>query len=669
MSSPRPTLTGTDVPQAPNLTRVRAIVEAAARGATSAAEAATATGLSPRHAGYAMHAARTLGLLAPDSSITPLGESLRASTAGSEDERRVLRRGVEDSPVLAAIAPHLLSAVPPTRRSIVDRILRRTKLARATADHRAGGLLAWRAQLVQPRPDIAGVVTPRRGRERTRAAPRPLPAPVQLRDALVRDLIRDNPWWEGRPTVQLPAFRRDFLASIRRRLDQKLAPIVVVRGPRQVGKTTAQFQLIEDLLAAGVAPTAILRVQFDDLDGLDSLDEPILRIVDWYEATVLGCSLNEAARAGRRTYLFLDEVQNLSDWAIQLKHLVDGSTTQVVVTGSSALRIELGRDSLAGRISSLEVGTLTLREIAGIRFGADLPPVLRGVNGLDRLADRAYWESVREHGVTHARTRNEAFRAFSDRGGYPLVHAHPDAPWPEVADQLNETVIRRVIQHDLRIGDRGRRRDAPLLEEVFRLACRYAGQTPTLDLFVREAQRAQHANVGAQRVRHYLEFLDRTLLLRLIRPLEIRIKRTRGAPKICLADHGLRASWLQELVPLDPAGLDAHPELAELAGRIAESTVGAYLSTITGLDLAHFPERSGEPEVDFIVTIGTQRIPVEVKFRRRIQPMMDTEGLRSFIEKRHNNAPFGILVTQADEVPELDPRIVAVPLASLLMMR
>ena len=58
-------------------------------------------------------------------------------------------------------------------------------------------------------------------------------------------------------------------------------------------------------------------------------------------------TLNEAARQSEATYLLFDEVQNLRDWAPQLKSLVDNSTTQVLVTGSSAMRIELGRE--AGR--------------------------------------------------------------------------------------------------------------------------------------------------------------------------------------------------------------------------------------------------------------------------------------------------------------------------------
>ena len=484
---------------------------------------------------------------------------------------------------------------------------------------------------------------------------------------LVEDLRRQNPWWEGRALPLLPPHRRHLVRQIQRRLGWKLAPIVVVRGPRQIGKTTAQLHWIEDTLKAGVPGRRILRVQFDDLREMGDFDSPILRIADWFERTVLGSTFNDAARSGAPAFILLDEVQNLDGWAPQLKSLVDSSTVQVVVTGSSALRIEAGRDSLAGRITSLEAGTLSLTEIAVLR-GQDLGEPYLQDNGLEPLTHASFWTGLRDHGQSCQEARDAAFTAFSGRGGYPLAHLRPDAPWEQVADQLNETVIKRVIQHDLRLGERGRKRDPALLEELFRLCCRYAGLTPTLQTLAREAQRALQANVGAQRINAYLRFLGDTLLLRLVPPLEIRLKRKRGSPKLCLVDHSLRASWLQEQIPLDPRKLREHPELTTVAGHLAESATGAVLASITGLDLAHFPERQGEPEVDFVLTIGVKRIPVEVKYQATIDPLRDTEGLRSFIEKAINQAPFGLLVTQTALPATLDPRIISLPLSSLMLL-
>ncbi|MFO0985052.1 MAG: AAA family ATPase [Planctomycetota bacterium] len=491
---------------------------------------------------------------------------------------------------------------------------------------------------------------------------------MTLPGVVVDDLRQQNPWWEGKPMRVLPETHRHLVGQIERRLELELAPIVVVRGPRQIGKTTAQMQVVKKLFDRGVPQRNVLRLQLDELPGLEELEQPILRVVRWFEATILGCTLNEAAHRRSPTYLFLDEVQNIQSWAPQLKALVDHATTQVVVTGSSALRIEQGRDSLAGRMSTIEAGVLSLSEIGKFK-GYDVGAPFLADNGLEPLTRLEFWRDLEAHGRAKARERDRSFALFSARGGYPLAIQRSDVPWEALADQLNETVIKRVIQHDLRVGERGRKRDATLLEELFRLACRYVGQAPDVQTLTRECQRALGANVGSERIRQYLRFLDGTLLIRLIQPLEIRLKKKRAAAKLCLADHALRASWLQEVVPVDPEGLDAVPHLATLAGRVAESIAGATLSTISGLDLAHLPARGDDPEIDFVLTIGTRRIPLEVKYQRSLDRLADTEGLRTFIEKSVNHAGFGVLVCLVDTVQIVDPRIVAMPLSTLMLLR
>lgn len=461
--------------------------------------------------------------------------------------------------------------------------------------------------------------------------------------------------------------RRWAFAPLLQRLLHGLTPAVVLRGPRQVGKTTILLQIIEHLLGEGVAPHRIFRLQFDALPQLKGFKTPILDLCRWFTESILRKSFHEAASANEGAYIFLDEVQNLPSWAPQLKYLVDMNPVHVLVTGSSALRIEAGRDSLAGRISTLEMGPLLLREVGQLRGYGDIQAFLPP-NGLAPLKDKNTWSGLREFGTQHTKFRIDSFDAFSQRGAYPKAQAEAAAPWEQVADFLNETVVQRAIVHDLRMGPRGQKRDENLLEEVFRLACRYIGQSPRQGLFLEEIKQAMQANVGWQRILAYLKFLDGTLLLRLIEPMELRLKRRRGASKICLCDHALRAAWLQEFIPLTKDGLQKAPHLSVLAGHIAESAAGYFLSSILGLDVAHFPERSREPEVDFVLTIGEQRIPVEVKYRRKIDHS-DTVGLRSFIDKPHYNAPFGILVTLGDEQASEDPRIISLPLSSLLLLR
>ncbi|MEX2116151.1 MAG: AAA family ATPase [Bacteroidota bacterium] len=488
-----------------------------------------------------------------------------------------------------------------------------------------------------------------------------------LTRGLEKTLRDNNPWWRGERMFGIPETRRWAFSNVLNGVQKGPTPVTVLRGPRQIGKTTLLNQVINHLLDEGVSPDCIFRVQFDELPELMKLSQPILDLTQWYSETILKSSFNKAASEGRKVYIFLDEVQNLKEWAPQLKHLVDLQPVRAVVTGSSALRIEAGRDSLAGRITTLEMGPLLLREIAALRKLGEIPPHLPS-NGLAPLKQKTFWTGLRAHGEQHRVLRDQAFAAFSERGAYPIAHAREDLPWENIADALNETVIRRAIQHDLRMGPKGKKRDEHLLEEVFRLACRYIGQSPAQNLYLAELKRVMHANLGWTRVLAYLKFLDGTLLLRLIEPLELRLKKRRGASKLCLCDHALRAAWLQEVIPITPQGLEAAPHLADLAGRIAESATGYFFRSIVNLDVAHFPERNDEPEIDYVLTVGEQRIPIEVKYRRRIDHQ-DTLGLRSFIERAHYNAPFGILVTMLDEVATDDPRIVSIPLSSLLLLR
>lgn len=501
-------------------------------------------------------------------------------------------------------------------------------------------------------------------------APQPDLITGSLPHRLVADLHSQNPWWSSRSLPPLPAFKRWPFDLLMKRITREppLARINLVRGPRQIGKTTLQFQVIENLLANGIDPKRLFRVQFDELPSFRSIGkgEPILEIVDWYQSRILQSDLNKEARRGLPSLLFFDEVQNLADWDVQLKALVDRTDVRLIASGSSAVRIELGRDSLAGRIQTLEIGPFRLSEIAAVRGIGDLPP-LEPTNGHGHWARTEFWNSLKEHGLRHARKRNRAFKAFSDRGGYPLAQ-RADIDWGEAAWQLNETVVKRVIQHDLRLGERGRRRDPQLLEELFRMAARYCGQAPRLSELAQQARESMEANVGVQRIRAYVEFLDNSLLMRAIGPHEMRLKKRRGAPKFCLSDHALRAAWLDEIVPLDPEELAAAPTAADLAGRIAESCTGYYFASL-GLPVAYLPERRGNPEVDFILTVGDHRVPVEVKYQATIDPRRDCRGLVAFMSRPVNRAPVGVLVTREDHELELPDGIVALPLKSLLLAR
>jgi hypothetical protein len=58
-----------------------------------------------------------------------------------------------------------------------------------------------------------------------------------------------------------------------------------------------------------------------------------------------------------------------------------------------------------------------------------------------------------------------------------------------------------------------------------------------------------------------------------------------------------------------------------------------------------------------------------VKYRRRIDPHDDTKGPRAFLEKTVYNAPLGLLVTLEDHMEVCDPRIIAISLSNVLLLK
>jgi hypothetical protein len=144
-----PAITSIDVPQAPNLARIRCVLASIGDGAATVEQIAEETDISTRHIGYAVRAAQTLGMLDDGRTPTELGRALLATEQESDEERAAFRTAIEDNAILRALAPGLLGPKRPSKKTLAARIERLSGLAAATALHRASDLLAWREQLVE----------------------------------------------------------------------------------------------------------------------------------------------------------------------------------------------------------------------------------------------------------------------------------------------------------------------------------------------------------------------------------------------------------------------------------------------------------------------------------------------------------------------------------------
>lgn len=476
------------------------------------------------------------------------------------------------------------------------------------------------------------------------------------------DVLRDlNPWWLD-PTVVRPApprYRRRPVLEIQKRLKERGKLIEVLRGPRQVGKTTGIHQIIQELLAQSVPSTDILFVRFD-LEVLRQAPGTLRAIVHWFADTIMKRPLG----TGSDPYIFLDEVHKLRRWHEEVKHLGDTFPVRLVLTGSSSVLVARGgRESLAGRIFSTEIPPFSFREVVEAwkpALAEPLPPAIR------------FSDSFEPGVVTVARQINDlrpqqklALRRqldkYFNRGGYPRLHSGEveDDRW---ADYLTQTVFENVLGAD--IPDLFPVQDPRLMRQSYLLVARQTGQEisqPRLtDLANTAGFRTTQPTVG-----RYLHYLADALLIREFRRFPLGKKRSARVPaKITLSDLGVRNAIFRGAPSLwesDPAVL----------GPLVETLVQSVIRD-HGLQV-HFWRDYEEPrnrkspilEVDFVAErVDGTCLPVEVKFRKRIDAA-DFKSAKVFLSRF--SAPHAIVVTR--DLYQWDPttRILCVPLLEFLL--
>jgi predicted AAA+ superfamily ATPase len=134
-------------------------------------------------------------------------------------------------------------------------------------------------------------------------------------------------------------FERELLDEIDRQ-----NRLIVISGPRGVGKTTLIIQYIRKFLGNS---NEVLYVSLDNI---------------YFSENRLYDTANEFRKLGGK-YLFLDEVHKYPDWAREIKNIYDDFPELcLVVTGSSILEIYQGFADLSRRAVSYNLEGLSLRE-------------------------------------------------------------------------------------------------------------------------------------------------------------------------------------------------------------------------------------------------------------------------------------------------------------------
>jgi predicted AAA+ superfamily ATPase len=160
-----------------------------------------------------------------------------------------------------------------------------------------------------------------------------------------------NPWW-GREGWELedPHLRRLRARPVRlpapqiEEVDLSRAAVHILRGPRQVGKSTDLKLLVRRALAAGVPARRIVYLSLDLFE-----DQPASELV----ATVSRALELAGRRLDGPRLILLDEVTATRNWRTSIKVLWDNGRIDsdvVVCTGSSAIDLAHGAaERLPGR--------------------------------------------------------------------------------------------------------------------------------------------------------------------------------------------------------------------------------------------------------------------------------------------------------------------------------
>ncbi|MBF0493768.1 MAG: ATP-binding protein [Candidatus Omnitrophica bacterium] len=387
-------------------------------------------------------------------------------------------------------------------------------------------------------------------------------------------------------------FRRPMTDTIHERLKEKRKFILVILGPRQVGKTTAIHQVLKEI---------------KNFHRYAAADLPSPPDSSWISREWE--MIRAKTRKNETSVLVLDEVQKIDNWSVAVKRLWDedtllGNKIHVVILGSSSLLIQKGlTESLAGRF---EV----------IRF--------------------PHWSWQEMHSLA-----GWSLDQYIYFGGYP-------APAEFVKDEerwrqyILDAIIEPSISKDVLLMNRVEK--PALLRQLFALSCEYAGQILSYNKILGQLTDAGNTVT----LSHYQNLLEGAFLIKGLQKWSGNMLRLKNSsPKWIPLNPGLRSAIAKRSFPEckdDPVTW----------GRMVESAVGATLVNTGaphGIEVLYW--RDGNLEVDFVIKKGVSLTAVEVKTGRK---RLEFSGLEEFKKRNPKAktivvGPGGISLKEFFETP------------------
>lgn len=339
--------------------------------------------------------------------------------------------------------------------------------------------------------------------------------------------------------------------------------ILLLTGPRQVGKTTVMRQTAT-YLAGQKQP--VFWLNLEDPEYLSLLNQSPKKIFE-----LLPINLQ------KRSYVFIDEVQYLTNPSNFLKYLYDEYKNKIklIVSGSSAFYLDKKfKDSLAGRKKLLTVYSLNFREFLRFKSAGELAK-----------------KDFRKLALIEREKLDILYSEYLIWGGYPKVVLAAE-------NQEKEEILKELVYSYVKkdIFEANIRQD----EDFYRLFKILAGQIGNL---VNGNELAATLGLSKTAVDNYLYVLQKSFHIRLVRPWfkNLRKELTR-MPKVYFTDPGIRNFLVNDLRPFMIRGDK---------GQLLENGIFRQLVDRYSGDSVKFWRTVTKKEVDFV--LEKERLAYEVK--------------------------------------------------------
>jgi len=343
--------------------------------------------------------------------------------------------------------------------------------------------------------------------------------------------------------------------------------IIVLHGARQVGKTSILYWLKGSLEKRGE------QTHFIDLE-----DSRFVRILDSGTGSFITHLkeeglLQEKASPKKKLFVFIDEIQYLSDPSSFLKLTADHhKNIQLIISGSSSFEMKNKfKDSLVGRTVNFEIFNLSFKELLffkKVHFQEDQELTFKKISEFKKL-----------------------FKEYVLFGGYPKIVLEPEVSKKEkYLQQIIDTYIKKDIRDLAEIKD---------IQKFNHLLEALAFQSGNL---LNTTELSNTCKLAKQTIEKYLFIMENTYVIKLMRPYSKNIRSELfKTPKIYFYDTGLmQMLWLKKLQK-------------EILGNVFETGIFVEAVKKYGKDNVFYWRTKEKKEIDFILRRGNEILPVEVK--------------------------------------------------------